>query len=185
MPHQSRLLFLLPLSLSGDAETAPDRDRWIGGGGAGERTPDLRIAKATGGNAGDFLTAFDAMRLDAIGRTIEASPVAVALLEFLEERSDRYREYTVKEFFEALYHPQEAKAWPKSPKAFADALRRAAPALQTFGVRRRGFHPDLGLEPPAHLAPRVCKILCARHSMRTWRSYATYQEWTCPALVDG
>ena len=23
---------------------------------------------------------------------------------------------------------------------------------------------------------RVCKILCARHSMRTWRSYATYQE---------
>ena len=35
MPHQSRLLFLLPLSLSGDAETAPDRDRWIGGGAAG------------------------------------------------------------------------------------------------------------------------------------------------------
>lgn len=29
------------------------------------------------------------------------------------------------------------------------------------------------------LAPvvvRVSKILCARHSMRTWRSYATYQE---------
>ena len=23
---------------------------------------------------------------------------------------------------------------------------------------------------------RVSKILCARHSMRTWRSYATYQE---------
>jgi hypothetical protein len=103
------------------------------------------VASAMGGTAETFLGEFEAMRLEAIGRTIDASPVAVALLEFLEERSDRYREYTVKELFEALYRPQGAEAWPKSPKGFADALRRAAPALRTFGVQvhfpgNRGGH---------------------------------------------
>ena len=37
VPPESKRLFLLSLSMSGDAETSPDMDRWIGGGAAGDR----------------------------------------------------------------------------------------------------------------------------------------------------
>ena len=91
------------------------------------------VATAMGGTADDFLAEFEAMRAESIGRTLDASPVAGALLAYLEGRPDRFTEYTVKRLFESLDRP-EGDAWPKSPKGFADALRRAAPALRTFGV---------------------------------------------------
>lgn len=91
------------------------------------------VAEAMGGTADDFLGEFEAMRSASIGRTLDASPVAGALLAFLEDRPDRFTEYTVKRLFESLDRP-DGDAWPRSPKGFADALRRAAPALRTFGV---------------------------------------------------
>ena len=92
------------------------------------------VAQALGRPAENFMSAFEAMKAEAISRTIDASPVATALLEYLEDRPDRHREYTVKGLFESLTRPDGGEAWPRSPKGFADALRRAAPALRTFGV---------------------------------------------------
>jgi phage/plasmid primase-like uncharacterized protein len=92
------------------------------------------VAKALGRTAEDFMSAFESMKSEAVSRTIDASPVATALLEYLEDRPDRHREYTVKGLFESLTRPDGGEAWPRSPKGFADALRRAAPALRTFGV---------------------------------------------------
>jgi hypothetical protein len=44
----------------------------------------------------------------------------------------------VKGLFEELSrHKPEGEAWPKSPKGFADALRRVAPGLRTIGVNAR------------------------------------------------
>jgi hypothetical protein len=91
------------------------------------------VAEAMGGTADAFLSEFEAMRAESIGRTLDASPVAGALLAYLEGRPDRFAEYTVKRLFESLDRP-DGDAWPRSPKGFADALRRAAPALRTFGV---------------------------------------------------
>jgi len=91
------------------------------------------VAVAMGGTADAFLAEFEAMRAESIGRTLDASPVAGALLVYLEGRPDRFTEYTVKRLFESLDRP-DGDAWPRSPKGFADALRRAAPALRTFGV---------------------------------------------------
>ena len=92
------------------------------------------VAVAMGGTAETFLSEFEAMRVESIGRTIEASPVAVALLEFLEDRPDREGERTAKQWYESLTRPDGAEAWPRSPKGFSDALRRAAPALRTLGI---------------------------------------------------
>ena len=92
------------------------------------------VAEAIGSTAEDFLIQFEAMRAESIGRTIEASPVAVALIEFLDARPDWKDERTAKQWYEALSKPDGAEAWPRSPKGFSDALRRAAPALRTMGI---------------------------------------------------
>ncbi len=92
------------------------------------------VAQATGRTADDFLAEFEAMRAESIGRTLDASPVAVALIEFLEDRADREGERSAKQWYEALTKPDGAEAWPRSPKGFSDALRRAAPALRTMGI---------------------------------------------------
>ena len=91
------------------------------------------LAEAMGSTAETFLAEFESMRAESIGRTLDASPVAAALLAYVEDRPDRFMDYTVKRLFESLDRP-DGDAWPKSPKGFADALRRAAPALRTFGV---------------------------------------------------
>lgn len=91
------------------------------------------VAQAMGGTAETFLREFETMRAESIGRTLDASPVAGALLAYLEGRPDRFMEYTVKRLFESLDR-SDGDAWPRSPKGFADALRRAAPALRSFGV---------------------------------------------------
>ena len=126
------------------------------------------IAQALGRPQEDFLTTFEAMKAEAMGRTIDASPVATALLEFLEDRPDRYREYTVKGLFESLTRPDSAEAWPRSPKGFADALRRAAPALRTFGILvkftgKRGSHTwVLITEKKSPAQSRACREVVPR-----------------------
>jgi hypothetical protein len=103
------------------------------------------VAGAVGHTPEAFHQAYEAARAEAIGRTIDASPVATALIEWLTERPDRNGEHTVKGLFDLLPRPQGSDAWPRSPKGFADALRRAAPALRTLGIDvrflgKRGSH---------------------------------------------
>jgi phage/plasmid primase-like uncharacterized protein len=92
------------------------------------------VAEAMGRRAEDFLTEFEEMRVESVARTIEASPVALALIEFLEDRPDREGERSAKQWYEGLTKPDGAEAWPRSPKGFSDALRRAAPALRSIGI---------------------------------------------------
>jgi hypothetical protein len=93
------------------------------------------VASALGRDAQVFLERYEGMRAEAIARTIEACPVAGALAEYLEDRPDRYREYTMSELY-GLLRPstRPGEGWPRSPKGLADALRRAAPALRSMGI---------------------------------------------------
>ena len=84
-----------------------------------------------------FLSAYNAKRKDGIYRTIEASPVASAMLAYLEAHSHGY-EGTVKGLLEQLEkHKQDNDGWPRSAKGFADALRRLSPALRMIGIQAR------------------------------------------------
>lgn len=96
----------------------------------------VAVASALGMPEESFLAAYEAARAESIGRTLDASPVATALINWLEDKPGRYGEYSIKDLFGVVqgWKPQGCEAWPRSAKGFADALRRAAPALRTQGI---------------------------------------------------
>lgn len=98
----------------------------------------MAVAEAVGQPATAFMAQFTASRQESIARTIDASPVAGAVLEWFE-RNPRGKRASAKSLMSEMeqYRPTYCDAWPKSAKGFADALRRAAPALRQLGVECR------------------------------------------------
>ena len=97
------------------------------------------IAKVQGYPEGHFLTLYTDHRRAAIGRTIDASPVAAAMVAYVD-RGNRYAG-TVKGLLEVLteHKPDHERDeyWPRSPKGLADAMRRYSPALRQMGIKAR------------------------------------------------
>jgi Toprim-like len=95
----------------------------------------MATAQAMGGKPEDFLKGFRELRAETVARTLDASPVAAAVMEFVE-KSPAGATTTVKDLLARLedYKPTGAEAWPRSPKGLGDALRRAAPALRQLDV---------------------------------------------------
>ncbi|WP_244307068.1 hypothetical protein [Azotobacter salinestris] len=95
----------------------------------------MAVAKAAGKEPEDFLGEFNACRQESLSRTIDASPVAAAVVDMIEARPQGMTA-PAKEVLNALeqYRPTGCDSWPKSPKGLGDALRRAAPALRQLGI---------------------------------------------------
>lgn len=93
------------------------------------------LALAMGREQQDFMDVFISMRAETVGRTLEASPVAVAVQELIEARPNGI-EAPLKDILYQLedHKPAGTDAWPRSAKGLGDALRRAAPALRQLGV---------------------------------------------------
>lgn len=100
----------------------------------------MAVAQAIGRPAQTFMDQFTASRQESIARTIDASPVAGAILEWMEH-NPHGRRAPAKTLMREVerYRPPYSDAWPKSPKGFADAMRRAAPALRQFEVECRSL----------------------------------------------
>ncbi len=101
----------------------------------------IAIAEATGKTGADFMQQFSASRAESIARTIDASPVATALIDWFSDRREQSAEMPVKQLFSELdeFKPSQTDAWPRSAKGFADAMRRAAPALRSMGIECRSL----------------------------------------------
>jgi len=84
-----------------------------------------------------FINEYHEKRTEGIYRTLEASPIAVAAIAYLEDHPQGY-DGTVKGLLDALtvFTPQ-GESWPKSAKGFADILRRLAPAFRTIGINAK------------------------------------------------
>ena len=95
----------------------------------------MAVAESVGGDGDKFLTHFHETRKEAIERTIDASPVATAVIEWIGARPEGMKS-AVKDIFREVerFKPQQCDAWPRSPKGFADALRRIAPPLRVLGI---------------------------------------------------
>jgi len=100
----------------------------------------MAVAKAMGHEPREFMHQFTASRRESIARVLDASPVAAAVLEFVQANPSGI-EASVKDILSRLedYKPQGADAWPRSPKGLGDALRRAAPALRQMDVECRSL----------------------------------------------
>lgn len=96
----------------------------------------MAIAEAYGQSGGDFMSQFTSSRRESIARTIDASPVASAVMDWFQERGGMKANLPLKELFADIerHKPANCDAWPRSPKGFGDALRRNAPALRHFGI---------------------------------------------------
>lgn len=94
------------------------------------------VARALGHPGGAFLDLYGGHRRDAIRRTLDSSPVAVALEVFARDRGPwRGTVGRLLEILEGFRPKTEATDfWPRSPKGLGDALRRYSPALAVLGI---------------------------------------------------
>jgi hypothetical protein len=118
----------------------------------------MAIAKAMDQDGNTFLNQFTESRQEAIARTIDASPVASALIEWFEQQGKIERTLPAKDLLIQVerYRPQGTDAWPKSAKGFSDAVRRAAPALRQLSIEcrclgKQGSHVKWQISPKEKL----------------------------------
>jgi len=99
----------------------------------------MAISLAMGFPQMQFMEQFNKSRQEAIARTIDASPIATALIAWFEKIRCTSTELPAHELFKRVepYRQSTTDAWPKSAKGFGDALRRAAPALRQLGIECR------------------------------------------------
>ncbi len=96
------------------------------------------MAQVQGHAPGTFDALYKANRSEGISRALEASPVAVAVMELVDEHAGLSSTVffgTMKDLLTALEkYKQESNAWPRSGKGLGDALRRQQPALLSLGI---------------------------------------------------
>ncbi len=93
------------------------------------------VYRVHGRPPGAFLLDYAERRRESVHRTLEASPVAMAMLAYMDENPAGF-EGTIGRLHDVLTgYRQDAEAWPKSAKGMGDAFRRLAPALRQIGIR--------------------------------------------------
>lgn len=115
------------------------------------------MMQVQGAEPGAFMALYNANREHAALRSLDASPVAQAVMSLIDQRG--WWEGTYKTLLEALasYRP-DSEAWPRSARGLADALRRSAPSLRLAGYsvaddstrRTDGYHVALAKRHPEH-----------------------------------
>lgn len=95
------------------------------------------VARVLGHRPRHFIELYAEHRRECIRRTIDASPVALAIVRMVE--SGRSFRGTVGDLLDLLNRERpehEANEyWPRSPRGLGDALRRYAPALAQIGIK--------------------------------------------------
>ncbi len=102
------------------------------------------------GEQNSFAEVYANVRQRAITQGIEASPAALAMLDYAESKSPgQLHSGTIKTLLRKLEaFKGDADAWPRSARGLSEILRRQAPALQSVGIevtfdpvrRMDGYH---------------------------------------------
>ena len=83
---------------------------------------------------GSFIELYRENRTGSLQRSLDSSPVALAVQEFI--KNEKEWTGTAKELKALLEgnHKPEGEGWPKSPKGLSEILIRLAPALREVGI---------------------------------------------------
>lgn len=86
---------------------------------------------------GGFMEAYDDSRADAVAQALQADCVAVAVMDFLDEKQSF--EGTATELLDSLESyvsekTQKTRSWPKTARTLSNRLRRAATFLRQTGI---------------------------------------------------
>jgi hypothetical protein len=93
------------------------------------------MTMAMGKKKGEFTKVYKLIQRERTEDLIEDSPVAIAILNYFDEKDDQPIKVTCKDLREELSHFKESyDEWPATPKAFAAKLRDIAPALNDIGI---------------------------------------------------
>jgi hypothetical protein len=85
---------------------------------------------------GNFLADYEANRYQGVHRTINSSPVASKLIDFIDCSENQEFKGTIGVLFDELNDmSRHEDAWPKSARGFGSSLRRMAPSLRTLGYK--------------------------------------------------
>lgn len=93
------------------------------------------IATALSNEPGTFLKLYRSNRKESLAHSLDSSPAALAIQDFMINRGKQPWKGTVKALkteLETFKH--EGEGWPQSPKGLAEVLRRMMPALREFGL---------------------------------------------------
>lgn len=96
------------------------------------------VYQAQGLHPGKFMQDYEEMRRESIHRTLDASPVALAIQSYIDSNPMGF-DGTVKAAFDIIsrHKSESEERFPKSPKGFADAVRRASTALRVIAIDAR------------------------------------------------
>jgi hypothetical protein len=94
------------------------------------------VYRSLGKGEGNFLADYEANRYQSVHRTIDSSPVASKLIDFIDNALNQEFKGTIGVLFEELNDmSRHEDAWPKSSRGFGSMLRRMAPSLRTLGYK--------------------------------------------------
>lgn len=121
----------------------------------------MAVTEAIGRDGREFLDRFNECREGAIARTIDASPVATAIVEWFDKNHRQGMELPLKDLMAEVEYlkPPGAENWPRTPKGFGDALRRVAPALRQLGIEVKSLG-KIGGAVKWSVSSRTSRIQC-------------------------
>jgi phage/plasmid primase-like uncharacterized protein len=113
------------------------------------------LEKTLGWPKGSFLQDYQQNREESITQAMEHSPIAVALLQFMETRTRYTGAYCILYKLLTEQYKPDMSGWPKSPKGLANMLKRQAPALSLAGItiefdsirKNDGYHLTISRQP--------------------------------------
>lgn len=120
------------------------------------------VFQANGHDVGSFIEHYRTMRQKGVHRTLEASPIGIALVTYLERNPNGW----TGKLMDLLAHlgplkPVGETNWPKSAKGLGDALRRLTPPLRTLGYDCKSNLKVAGSiiwEITPHKVPNQCPV---------------------------
>ncbi len=93
------------------------------------------MMQAQGYESGVFTGLFKKNRAESVGKSLEASPIALAILELSENHHKEVFHGAPKKLLELLEpFKSDSDGWVRSPRGLTDVLRRQSPALSQFGI---------------------------------------------------